>query len=366
MTDRTESVWQRWFGRRRAADEAPGPHDAAVRETLARVLKDYTDLDIDLAEAEAKIRLGRLASWGAEILRGLGPSDADDPPTLDPDWGTLRTTFARHRRAERHFVSETVGGFRQALVDVAQGLTRTVESDGSSDERVSKSVAGLKELASTPSIDVSRLRSSVLQTVEVVEAAAGERSRRHNREVGRLRDILRTMRVELKRVTAQAETDPLTGLANRASLDAHLAGTAAIGAFRGSATSLLLLDLDHFKNVNDSHGHPAGDAVLRNVGDVLRALGLRETDLIARYGGEEFAIVLHECREDDAFKVAERVRGAIDAMIVVHDGARIHLTVSIGVAERGLDEAPEAWLERADRALYAAKAGGRDRVHVAA
>lgn len=366
MADREESVWQRWFGKRHAADESSPSRDAAVRETLARVLKDYADLDIDLAEVEAKRRLGRFASWAAEILRGLGPAGADDPPAADPDWGALRTNFTRHRRAERHFVTETIGGFRQALVDVAQGLTRTVESDGSNDERVAKSLAGLKELARTPTIDVSRLRHSVFETVEVVEAAANERSKRHSREVGRLRDILRTMRVELKRVTAQAETDPLTGLANRASLDAHLAGTAAIGAFRGSATSLLLLDLDHFKNVNDHHGHPAGDAVLRNVGDTLRALGLRDTDLIARYGGEEFAVVLHECREDDAYKVAERIRGAIDAMIVVHDGARIHLTVSVGVAERGLDEAPEEWVERADRALYAAKAGGRDQVHIAA
>jgi len=361
-----ESVWRRWFGKRREVESDPPARDPAARETLGRLLRVFVDLDIDLAEPEAKRRLGQLTRWAAEVVAALGPRDPDEPPVPEPDWVSLRKTFTRHRRAERHFVAETIGGFREALVNVAQSLTRTVESDGAGDARVARSIAGLKALARTPTIDLQRLRSSVMETVGVVEAAANERAERHQQEVGRLRDILRAMRVELKRANEKAETDPLTGLANRASLDGHLAGTAAIGAFRNSPTTLILMDLDHFKRVNDDHGHLAGDAVLRTVGERLRALGLRETDLIARYGGEEFAIVLHECREDDGLKVAERVRAAVDAIDLVYEGTRVHVTASLGVAERKLDEAPEAWIERADQALYSAKSNGRDQVSVAA
>jgi len=281
-----ESVWRRWFGKRREVESDPPARDPAARETLGRLLRVFVDLDIDLAEPEAKRRLGQLTRWAAEVVAALGPRDPDEPPVPEPDWVSLRKTFTRHRRAERHFVAETIGGFREALVNVAQSLTRTVESDGAGDARVARSIAGLKALARTPTIDLQRLRSSVMETVGVVEAAANERAERHQQEVGRLRDILRAMRVELKRANEKAETDPLTGLANRASLDGHLAGTAAIGAFRNSPTTLILMDLDHFKRVNDDHGHLAGDAVLRTVGERLRALGLRETDLIARYGAK--------------------------------------------------------------------------------
>src|SRR5262249_40080003 len=136
----------------------------------------------------------------------------------------------------------------------------------------------------------------------------------------------------------------------------------------GEPLALLLVDVDHFKVFNDSYGHVAGDYALRAVASCLRA-AVRPTDLLARYGGEEFLVLLPGATLRQAREVAERLRRAVREAPIVHlDGTALpKVTVSIGAAElSGSDErlAPEAFVERADRALYRAKADGRDRVAV--
>ena len=133
--------------------------------------------------------------------------------------------------------------------------------------------------------------------------------------------------------------------------------------FAGHSDCLLLLDLDHFKAVNDRHGHRGGDQLLREVARVLETVVVRRTDLVARYGGEEFAVVLDDADEQDGERVAERIRKAIGELRVPFEGQELRVTASVGVAvilEDGED--PSTWLEAADQALYQAKSDGRDRV----
>ena len=155
----------------------------------------------------------------------------------------------------------------------------------------------------------------------------------------------------------QATTDPLTGLVNRRALGvAHDRARA-----HGDRPSLLLCDLDNFKQLNDTHGHDAGDAALVAFADVLRAT-VRPEDVPARVGGEEFAVLLPDTNADEAATVAERIRTAQTR----ERGARPSTTVSIGVAGPGAASGLEDLLRRADGALYAAKDAGRDTVAVAA
>nr|WP_246316185.1 GGDEF domain-containing protein [Kineococcus aurantiacus] len=147
-----------------------------------------------------------------------------------------------------------------------------------------------------------------------------------------------------------ATLDGLTGVANRRTLDGALAGLDRAGA----PWSIALVDLDHFKAVNDTHGHQAGDEVLRTAAAGLVAAA-REGDLVARYGGEEFAVLLPRTGPAEARAVAERLRAAVAA------GTRPRVTCSVGVATGDADAAAADVLAAADRALYAAKAGGRDR-----
>jgi diguanylate cyclase (GGDEF)-like protein len=153
-----------------------------------------------------------------------------------------------------------------------------------------------------------------------------------------------------------AAVDPLTGLANRRTFEATLHREIARSVRTGEDVSLLLIDVDHFKHVNDALGHPAGDEVLRHVGRVLSTYG-REVDLPARYGGEEFAVILPACPADEAVRVAERLRAGIAG-----PAARVTVTASAGVASVPRDATTaEELVAAADAALYRAKQSGRDR-----
>ena len=159
-----------------------------------------------------------------------------------------------------------------------------------------------------------------------------------------------------------ATTDGLTGLVNRRTFNAQLVARLREAHRYRRQLSLLLLDVDHFKKVNDSYGHPAGDAVLRGVAAVASRQA-RETDLVARYGGEEMALVLPETDAAGARAIAERLRAAVAAAEHVTEQGTLRVTASIGIATwPGGGPSPEDLLESADRALYRAKQGGRNRV----
>ncbi len=163
-------------------------------------------------------------------------------------------------------------------------------------------------------------------------------------------------RHELKRL---ATTDGLTGAANRRTLNDQLA--VAINEFnrQGRSYGLLLLDLDHFKQVNDTYGHKAGDQILTKLIPLLQLL-LRQSDQVFRFGGEEFVVLLADIREADLIKLAEKIRLGVAEQLTLPDNSS--LTTSIGAAMLQRDEDWEGWLHRADMALYQAKNQGRNRV----
>jgi len=175
----------------------------------------------------------------------------------------------------------------------------------------------------------------------------------------RLTDLLRVARRD-------ADTDALTGLANRRLLDSTLTSRWQLGGRndrRLRPLSVLMLDLDRFKRVNDEHGHDVGDQILKAFA-TRASKQLRRPDLFARYGGEEFTVLLPDTDASTAMQIAERIRAVIaDTPLIAQPKLRV--TVSIGVAQRQPNENPESLLARADAALYAAKQGGRNRVTLA-
>jgi len=178
-------------------------------------------------------------------------------------------------------------------------------------------------------------------------------------------DRLREQRRALSEAERRAQTDPLTGVLNRRSLVERLEAACLRARARGLSIALLFIDLDHFKQINDSYGHAAGDACLRAIIGPIQA-ELRQSDVIGRYGGEEFVVMLSSADLAAAHPIAERIRNRVAEVRVDGFGAPIKLTCSIGVASSDtLGVWGEHLIAQADLAVYAAKRSGRNRVQVA-
>jgi diguanylate cyclase (GGDEF)-like protein len=178
-------------------------------------------------------------------------------------------------------------------------------------------------------------------------------------------DRLRAQRLALSEAEKRAQTDPLTGVLNRRSLIERLDAACARAKARGLPIALLFIDLDHFKQINDSFGHQAGDACLRAIIDPIHA-ELRQSDVIGRYGGEEFVVILSSADAAAAHPIAQRILERVADVRVHGYGDPIGLTCSIGIATSDtLGVWGEHLLARADAAVYVAKHAGRNRVHMA-
>ncbi len=159
-----------------------------------------------------------------------------------------------------------------------------------------------------------------------------------------------------------ATTDALTGLLNRREFNVRLSGEFSRAKRHKSPLSLALFDIDFFKKINDTYGHNAGDAILKELGDLI-ATNTRACDVAARYGGEEFALILPETPQSKAFELMDRLRTLVEEETFNKTGQPVKATISVGVAQLDLtDTSPLDFCERTDKALYLAKENGRNRV----
>jgi diguanylate cyclase (GGDEF)-like protein len=170
---------------------------------------------------------------------------------------------------------------------------------------------------------------------------------------------LQAQQRQLVDVTSAVKTDSLTGLMNRRGLDDELAATILRFQQKGRASTVFLLDVDHFKRFNDTHGHMVGDLALKRLADVLLSQA-RESDIVARFGGEEFVVVFGGAQLTTVLARAEAMRTAIGQTTIVAAGKELRITASAGLAELSTGDTVESLLKRADEALYAAKLDGRD------
>jgi len=176
----------------------------------------------------------------------------------------------------------------------------------------------------------------------------------------------RTRQLEgaLEEIRELTITDPLTGCYNRRYLDERLREEVLRSQRSGRPLSVILTDIDHFKRINDTRGHAAGDRVLLGLAEILASEMRSQIDWVARFGGEEFVVLLPDTALDAAGRVAERLRLAVEATAFSHDGKEMSITASFGVAARGENDSAENLLKRADENLYRAKAAGRNTVVV--
>jgi diguanylate cyclase len=215
---------------------------------------------------------------------------------------------------------------------------RLTASDGRSDEAIAELVVGVIG-------NIVRANQNLQSQLETAE------------------ERLEKQALEIEAHIFRSLTDPLTGLPNRREFNDRLEERMSAWKRRREVFSLLMLDVDFFKKLNDEHGHLAGDQMLSAIARTVRA-AVRREDVVARYGGEEFAVLLPNTTLKQAEVVAEKVREAVSRIVMPFNGQKISSTVSGGLAAIVADETAEALIQRADAAMYRAKQSGRNRTCV--
>lgn len=259
-----------------------------------------------------------------------------------------------------HLIAERMEAELAAVISGLEQTGRSAADYGKTLEAVKGALADKALTSRVPSPAMAEVLSHVLHQTRAMRQQSHEIERQLKdsvAEINRLRDQLDDARRE-------AMADALTGIANRKMFDFVLQQAAVDSTEAGEPLSLLMLDIDHFKQFNDNYGHHVGDQVLRLLATVLTQ-SVKGQDTAARYGGEEFAVILPQTTLGNALKLAEGLRERVSRKSIVNRRTKQRLgafTVSIGVAEFRHGESPRSLIERADAALYAAKRAGRNRV----
>lgn len=353
----------------------PTPEQAysAIAERVESMLFGLLD---DLQRCEPMQE--RVQALRDRILRGLNWYEL--VPLLD-DLAQLMIAVANHGQREFENYLQVLNE-RLASMQESLGTTHAGHDEGRTaaqalDAELRSQVGGLQDSMLQAS-DLASLKATVqirldglLSTVDAYEQQRVERERQMSERltalaerVVSLEEAASGMRRHIREQRRQAMRDPLTGLPNRAAWDERVALEVARQQRYGGQLLLAVLDVDHFKRINDSFGHLAGDRVLKIIANELRKR-LRKTDFIARFGGEEFALLLPETSLEAGQLLMEELRNGIQNCPFHFKGERIEVTLSGGLAAFAEAERVEWAFERADRALYRAKNAGRNRIEMA-
>ncbi len=335
--------------------------DASL-EASASMLRALGRSAFALDDGDVSVVARHFERWAAHVLvRAPVPGEVDDvTPGAPRAWAKLARFVEAHRRHEADWVAKVTRDMRETILAMAAVFSHATLEHGRADVRLRRRLDRLRTSAREGSLD--DLRREALSAADAVTVALDEQKVRSECHARELRTRLRALRAQLEDAQRDGETDALTQLSNRRVFDAALERTVLLGSMTDRPASLILVDVDHFKSVNDRFGHPVGDKVLRELADCLTRTFPRRADVVARIGGEEFAVLLSETRLADAVMLGERLRAAVKALRVEVPGAVLEITASVGVGESGTAETSSELLERVDRALYTAKRSGRDRV----
>jgi diguanylate cyclase (GGDEF)-like protein len=264
------------------------------------------------------------------------------------------------RRDEQQFVDGHLNDLRDLVWNLLGALSKIAQEESHEDAALRQQVQKLSQQTQRPEdLDVHTLRQTLQSITQVLE----QRERRHQQTLQQLQGQVHHLMRELAQARRESTTDPLTGLYNRRAFEECLHHTVGLNRLFGYPATMMLLDIDHFKHINDTYGHATGDEALKHVAEHIVRVCKRKSDFAARYGGEEFVVIMRETTLRDAQKIAHQLAEQVRrSPLPVPDGEPIRITVSIGVSELQPNESEEDWFRRTDALLYQAKQAGRDRV----
>ncbi len=374
-----------------AQPAAPPPDDKSaisketglVLDALGTLLQHYGKYAFD-TDARTGDDIRKLAhGWMLHATMGAPrPGNPEDRPSAGVfyrDWKGLSQFMGETRRDESKYVVRALDDMRSVVWSFVAAIHQVVVEEQEEARITGDHLGRMRVAVESNSTDL--IKREALAVVSVIEQLMNTRKERQQEQFAVLADKLKHLGRELEDARRESAVDPLTGLANRKAFDEYITRSIELHSLLGQPASLMMIDVDNFKSINDTYGHTAGDTALRQIANVLSKTFLRRVDFVCRYGGDEFAVVLQETRLTNAQLLAERLRRQvqelrpIETLPIDADGNPIldesgeappppQLTLSIGVAELTIGDNSTAWIKRADTALYQSKRAGRDTVSV--
>jgi diguanylate cyclase len=335
---------RKWL-RRLQADEII--EDSTERDLLADVLRCLGEHAFDIPSRRASETRDRFHRLAFSVQSG--------------DMAHVKSFTCEQRCEERQFVLHHLNDLCDLTWILIGGLSRLTQHDVEADHALSTQVESISTqlLKDAQSIDLQTLKETLQALTQIIE----EREQQHQSTLRGLQEQVHGLMHELEQARHENSIDPLTELFNRRAFENHLKSTVELNLLFKHSAVMILLDIDHFKAINDNYGHQAGDEVLKIVAERLVSVCKRRGDFVARYGGEEFAVIMRDTNLREAVGIARKIIHAVkNEPVTLIDDNRILMTVSLGVSELKGGETAEQWLMRTDELLYKAKHTGRDRL----
>lgn len=275
----------------------------------------------------------------------------------------LRQFFSSYRLAEHSYIEKTFDDFKNIIWDFVDELSVDLLQEQFQNSEVQSSLEQLKEAVEANSID--QLKTNARHFIDTYVEIQSKNSERFDRRVTAIQKNLDKVQKKLVEANHSMNIDHLTKAFNRKSFEERMNMVLRLTKASMKPASLLMLDIDHFKHVNDTYGHAMGDFVLVELVEMLKGCFNKDTDFVARLGGEEFSVLLSDQGLSEAVDRAQDLINRVRSEVFVKDDMQLSFTISIGVAQLEDGEDMDAWMKRADEALYASKNNGRNRYTVA-
>ena len=339
------------------------PFDIApLLDAFGQVLSAYAQGSFDLPEVSSSETGDELEKWRRHAVLGIPLAESGGLPSLNAsqrDYRGAARALTDHRRREKRYVESALSDLRDALWACVERVHTVAQADLQADAATSVQISRVR--TAIRGIETRDVKDEVLNAISAITDIS--RSRRDTQQIafGMLAERIDQLGSQLEEAKRESETDTLTGLGNRKRFERAALRAIQIHTLSRSPVSLVVIDLDHLKQINDGYGHSAGDATLHAIAGSLAKVFLRESDVICRIGGDEFAVVLGNTDAKVASRLADRVVHQVGLTRAPIATDAPLLSASVGYAAYAGGEGLEAWLARADGALYRAKKEGRGR-----
>jgi diguanylate cyclase (GGDEF)-like protein len=328
-----------------------------VLDALGGVVAALGRFPIDLPHRSAEETTREMQAWQRHATMGLPVDGGGDEPTsvgiADRDWRGLVRAVAALRRDEQSSVDSLIAELRTALWSCVSAVHEAVRIDDSAEATTGTHLALVRKAINGS--QVSTIKDDVLNAINEIDRTLKERKAEQQRQYKSLATSLDALGRQLEEARKESATDPLTGVGNRKHFDLMAERAVQLFSLGRAPVTLLMIDLNKLKVINDSYGHPVGDAAIVSVAKALWKVFLRQSDVICRYGGDEFAVILNGCDLLVAQTLAKRLVEQVRTLPLPSPSMEFALGASVGVAQLVVGEDVTQWVDRADRAMYQAK-----------